>query len=386
MFFHLIAQSISYVIQHIKRRQQQKKLPQQILAAQNLCKQILKPTNNQRVGTLLIKCDDIGDYLLWKHTAPYYQKYAERPIIFVGNKVCQSLYESENPFADEVIWIDKKQWQEEAYKKNILLNIASKQVQYAISMLFTRNILLDDILLQASGAQLTYAWSIQHHIYYSTFSFADTYVKYPLSSTNQYQLEYFRNIELVEKIYHQQIPHVITQTNKSTIRPYLVVVPVASVQSKSWSPKKIAEVIQSVYTLFNQVILLGGNDAIQAGEIIIQQIPHLTIQNKIGKTTLYEMQHIIAGAQHVLCPDTAALHMAVLQGVNVTAVTNGTMWQRFTNYAPYISSYCKIITPPLFKPQASVLKTTYTRKEIQRIEVQKVIESIQQAMQLVALT
>jgi ADP-heptose:LPS heptosyltransferase len=87
---------------------------------------------------------------------------------------------------------------------------------------------------------------------------------------------------------------------------------------------------------------------------------------------------LIANSRLVISPDTAAMHMAILSETPLIAITNGTMWQRFTNYQSYIKSFYKLITPAHISLQKDKLKINYTRAEINEIKEAEVVNAVEE--------
>jgi ADP-heptose:LPS heptosyltransferase len=99
--------------------------------------------------------------------------------------------------------------------------------------------------------------------------------------------------------------------------------------------------------------------------------------NRSNKTSLSELFDLIAESKLVISPDTAAMHMAILGNTPLIAITNGTMWQRFTNYEPFIDSFYKLITPPHVVLDKNKMKINFTRAEINEIKVAEVVNNVQ---------
>ena len=329
-----------------------------------------------KAGTLIVKCDDIGDFILWQHTIEHFKKKASHPISFVGNKVLKEYYETEFPFAEKVIWIDKSKWKEVAYRTLIYHEIASLNAETAISTCFTRNLFLDDMLVLSSQASQKIAWSMKHHIYHANWLQQNNFLTQVIESNHLYMLEYFRNLELVEKVYGCSIPKEIKAVKILAKKNQLVIVPLASVPSKSWNVKNIISTIQQVSSHFENIILVGGPDSVSTCAEIEKTLQNSKVINHSNKTSLSELFDLIAESKLVISPDTAAMHMAILSKTPLIAITNGTMWQRFTNYQPSINSFYKLITPPHVLIQKNKIKINFTRAEINEIKVTEVVNAV----------
>ena len=365
----------SLMLQRIKMFSKNRRLSKNI---ENEMKEIGNmPLNTKnKAGTLIVKCDDIGDFILWQHTIEHFKEKASRPLYFVGNKVLQEYYETAFPFADKAIWIDKSKWKEADYRQSMYNEVASFNAEIAITTCFTRNLFLDDMLILSSQASQKIAWSMKHHIYYQTWLQQDNFLTQIIESKNIHLLEYFRNIEFVEKVYNCSIPKEIIAVKNPVKKNQLIIVPLASVPSKSWGVENIIATIQQIDLHFEKIILVGGPDAVAACTEIEKSIQNNKIINLANKTSLSELFDLIAQSKLVISPDTAAMHMAILSKTPLIAIANGTMWQRFTNYQPYVNSFYKLITPPHVSMQENKLKIHFTRAEINEISMVEVVSAV----------
>ncbi len=331
-----------------------------------------------RQGTLVVKCDDIGDFLVWQQVIPVLKSKAKSPLYFVGNKAIKSLYETYFDFADKVIWLDKSLWHDAAYRHELYNEISRLNVQVAFSPLFTRNFTLDDLLVLASHAPEKPAWSVKHHTYFPDFKLLENRWTSVLQSDKPVQLEYFRNNELISKLYNASIPEqfqvLFPNFNKHNT---LVVVPVASAKSKSWKAEYFAQCINKVKPHFDRIILLGGANTIAVASQIAEQVNDSKLINLVDQTKLNELFAFIGEARLLLTVDTFAAHMGPLCATDTVVIGNGTNWQRFGDYEGKIKSGFKLILPPGYKKDYAKTKVHYSSSEIQEIEVDTVVKAIE---------
>lgn len=341
----------------------------------------LPEVDSPKSGTVLIKCDDIGDFLVWQQVIETI-KSKENPVYFVANKVIKSLYEAYFDFADKVIWIDKSRWNDADYRLETYTQIRSLNADRAIGALFTRNYNLDDLLLVASGAHETIAWDRHLHTYFPGFDLFDPYITRNITSDKAVQLEYYRNIEFVSKIYG--IPE---NLNFKVLFPQfkrhntLAVVPVASAGSKTWEASKFAACIKLVLPLFERVILIGGKNGEEIAKHISESVDDAKLINLVNQTKLNELFAFVGEARLLLTLDTFAAHIGPLCGTDTVVVANGTNWQRFGDYEGKVPSRYKLILPPDFKKEYNKVKTSYSGLEIQSIEVETVGNAIRSMIQ-----
>ncbi len=337
----------------------------------------LPVSKSHKAGTLIVKCDDIGDFLVWQQVIATIQTSEKGPVYFVGNKVIKGLYEQYFDFADKVIWIDKSQWQSDSYRKQVYDEVRKLNAERAYTTLFTRNYMMDDLMVMASDANEKIAWSCRHHTYFPDFDVLEKRWTQLIESDQPVQLEYFRNLEFVSKVYHSKpdghFKPLFPNFNKHNT---LVVVPVASAGSKTWKAEYFASCIQQVKHLFDRIILLGGANSKEAAQLISQQVNDAKLINLVDQTKLHELFAFIGEARVLLSVDTFAAHMGPLCCTDTVVVANGTNWQRFGDYEGKINSEFKLILPPHFKKVKSVTKVYYSSSEIQEIQVSTVVDAI----------
>lgn len=372
--------AVSSILQSLKSRKTYKRLKQQIASDLEIIKSLPSVDGNS-AGTLIIKCDDIGDFLVWQQVIPVLEKYAPKPLMFVGNIAVRSLYEQYFDFADTALWIDKKQWGDAAYRQSMYNKVRQFNPQMALTPLFTRNFIMDDMLLLASHAPKRFAWHRHHHAYFPQMDVLDADIGSQIVSQQPIKLEYFRNQEFISKVFNVPVEEKI-QPLFPDFKKYktLIVVPVASAGSKTWKAEYFARTISAVINDFDKCIILGGANGVEAATTICQLMDSPKIINLVNQTQLYEAFAFIGEASVLLTLDTFASHIGVLTATNTVMISNGTNAQRFADYAPYIASKFIAIFPPHYKVDPNRLKLRYSSSEIQTIRVETVVRTIKQLM------
>jgi ADP-heptose:LPS heptosyltransferase len=382
MFSSSLAPIFSRLVQSLKRPRQARKLKDYIRQEKAV---ISKLSAHQEVsgkrGTLLIKCDDIGDFMMWQQVIPVIIEQAEKPICLVGNIAWKPLVEAYFDFADTYIWIDKSQWGDANYRRLHYQKVMDLQAKMAFTPLFTRNYKMDDMLLMASHANERIAWDASHHAYFPAMKpeLADVTTK-TFSSSEKIKLEYFRNIEFIrflypaaniEPVFKPLFPNFKKQNR-------LVLIPLANAASRCWDPDHFVDVIRQVAGRFDSILLLGAKEAMPVCEYIEKNAGCQKLMNLSGQTHVNDMIAFIGESSLVVCPDTFALHVAVLTATDVIVLSNGTNWQRFTDYRDHIKSCIRVIYHPGFKEKKDRLKRIYSRSEIQSIPASTVVNVIRE--------
>ena len=105
-------------------------------------------------------------------------------------------------------------------------------------------------------------------------------------------------------------------------RETLVINPCTSVRAKNWRNwdiERYATVIDYAAVNYDLNIVLTGGPAKEErafGEAIVE-LAHTKVNNLIGKSSLKQLQAILAAARVVIAPDTGPAHMAAAAGVPV---------------------------------------------------------------------
>lgn len=334
--------------------------------------------HSAKQGTLIVKCDDIGDFLVWQQVIPQIVENAQKPIHFVGNAVIKSMFEDYFDFPDSCIWIDKSKWADFEYRKSIYAKVNQLNVEHAITPLFTRNFKMDDLIVAASSATLKTAWSRKLHAYFPDFDMLDHSIRNVISTDVPVKLEYFRNIEFINKVYYLNAPEEI-RVLFPNFKKYstLVVVPLASAGSKTWKHEYFTETIKKVAPLFDKIILLGGNNGKEISKSIETGVNDRKLLNLVGQTKLSEVFAFVGESKLLLSLDTFASHVGILTGTPTVLITNGTNHQRFGDYGDYVSSGFRSVLPPHVKLEKDKVKLHYSSSEINTIKVETVVKSIE---------
>jgi len=121
-------------------------------------------------------------------------------------------------------------------------------------------------------------------------------------------------------------------------KPTLVINPCTSVRAnnwRNWDIKRYATVIDYAAVNYDLNIVLTGGPAKEErafGDAIADSA-HTTITNLIGKSSLKQLQAILAAARVVIAPDTGPVHMAAATGVPVIGLYASSNPQRTGPYS-----------------------------------------------------
>ncbi len=325
--------------------------------ADYLQQQKILPAYTQRQKKLLIiRLDDIGDFLLFRNTLPYYRQSSRwngYTITLLGNAAWQHFFlRFDTEYADQTIWVNKKEYlRNDEYKFNIWQRLRSEGFEVVICPSATRPILLDDLCRMAAGAPAAYAFTnLTPHLRWATAS--DTLYNnlYPPTAITH---EFFLN---------QQFANWCCDTDIHLARPSIDDVPAAnggyilcftgaSTISKRWPQKRWEQMILLMKQPYNlPVKVIGGAEDNEQ----VEKIAVRTQSESITNASLDDVLNLISQANAVLTNDTMAAHLAVSLGKTVVIVANGgNNFKRFTNYREAGINKVVTVYPPFFYSKKS---------------------------------
>ncbi|MBC7425796.1 MAG: glycosyltransferase family 9 protein [Bacteroidia bacterium] len=335
---------------------------------------------------LLLRLDDIGDYLLFRNALNALKKtakYKHYKVTLCGNLAWKSIYEFlDKNAADEVIWIDKGKWKTEAYRFEIYTLVASKGFAEVAGTSFVRNFTADDLIAKASGAPKSIGWSLGYTkmpmqmTSLRADSFNTTFV-----SQNEGLFESLRNIEFISMLSGENITVKENNFKSAKQTDSIVLFPGASKGSKRWPAKNFATVasILSDETGFDIVIAGSESDKQQARELKVNLKRKVPVKDMTGNTTLPELIKLISGARLLITNDTVALHIADQTKTPAVCIANGVAHWRYTDYSK-INPDIVTVLPAAFEKKlkesdGTYRKTTYNSSEIKLVKIAAVLYS-----------
>ena len=314
--------------------------------------QNLPPHQSQNKKLLLIRLDDIGDYLLFRNTLRAYKQSAHWQgftITLLGNSVWKELFTClDKGTTDDAIWIDKKEYlRSDDYKQNLWLQLRLAGFEVVICPSATRPILLDDLCRLATGAKVAYAFAnfTPHKAWQAPSNALYNHLFTPPAITHEFTLNKQFAYWCCGVTINLNLPFICTG-GEAKIGNYIVCFIGASIRSKRWTQKRWIQLIRLLKQEWTiPVKVIGVGDDKQPAI----QIAGTTASESITDTTLQDVMTILQGARVVVTNDTMTSHLAVSIGVPVVIVANGgNVFMRFTNYAEAGARTVKTVYPKRF--------------------------------------
>jgi ADP-heptose:LPS heptosyltransferase len=290
---------------------------------------------------LLIRLDEIGDYLLFRNQLEAYKASARWKfyrITLLGNECWRGLFTAlDQPTVDDTIWVNKDRYLENApYRMAIWKQLRAGGFETVVAPSCMRPLLLDDFCMLAAAPLHSFA-SVNTNVHECWNRLSDSLYTSLFKPSRSLMHEFDFNAEFSTWVSGNRYPG-----NRPCIekRPaalgqgaYTICFVGASIRSKRWPAKRWLEFIALHRRHFSgRIVLAAGSSTAEL--TMAHEIQQRTGAESIaGKLTLCELLPWIAGAQAVVTNDTMAAHMSVSLNRPTVIIANGTNYMRFSEYS-----------------------------------------------------
>jgi ADP-heptose:LPS heptosyltransferase len=288
---------------------------------------------------LLIRLDDIGDYLLFRNQLRMYKnssRWMDHKITLLGNDSWQELFTLlDKDAVDDTMWVNKNRYLECAnYRLEIWRRLRENGFQTVIAPSCTRPLLLDDLCMLAAGP-LNSIGSENTNVHASWNQMSDSLYTSLFKPSRALMHEFHFNAEFAECAcgirYCGSRPRIEHRFPLPVAGPYIICFVGASTRSKRWPIKRWIEFITLHRRYYFSKIFLAGNS--KAEREMVRIIQKRTGADSIaGTVALSELLHWVAGAEAVVTNDTMAAHLGASFSKPTVIVANGLNYMRFSEY------------------------------------------------------
>jgi ADP-heptose:LPS heptosyltransferase len=292
---------------------------------------------------LLIRLDDIGDYLLFRNQLEVYKRslrWSAHRITLLGNESWRDLFTLlDGDTVDETIWVNKNRYLfEPSYRFEIWSRLRGEGFETVVAPSRTRPLLLDDLCALASaplrslGHANTHVSALWNHLSDSAYSSI-------FKSSSALMHEFQFNAEFAEWAsgthYDGSRPRIVLPTSSLPMdardEPYVICFAGASTRSKRWPVNRWIDFIKLHRRNSGVKLVFAGHSKPELE--MVQIIQRRTGAESIaGTVTLIELMHWVAGAQAVVTNDTMAAHLGASLGTPTVIIANGVNYMRFSEY------------------------------------------------------
>lgn len=333
------------------------------------------PATTHSGKVLIVRVDEIGDYMLWRPLIPELCK-AERfngmHFTLCGNSSWRSLYEQlDADRFDQTVWLDKTRFKQDLfYRYRFLQQIHKKGFSWVINPTYSRDKRNDDAIVKAAAAPdnfgmvantenwRSYDKDYDKHLYQYCWSGPAT----PLFelTRNQKFTEYVtgKNIETI----HWQIPEAkLPVLSIALPEKFVVIFPGSRSKHRIWPATYFAEVAQHFQQKDGLAIVVCGGNGDRIYAEAFKKAFAGSVTDLTGATRLPELLTILHRAEALVTVDTGSVHLAAAVGCRVLGIYNGSQYGRFSPYPLNLTN--KVISIYPSEIEEDLLSTTMIQQK-----------------------
>jgi ADP-heptose:LPS heptosyltransferase len=353
------------------------------------------PEQKEIKSLLIIKLDEIGDYILFRNLLRYFkasEKFNGYKITLCGNIVWKSIFDFlDKDYIDSSIWINKIKFSRNMFYRNSIIKFI-KKVEYntVINGSLSRVFFTDDTLVKAANAKFKIGsktdFSNQFHW---QKKISDSYYSELIEVNDENVFEFHRNKDFVSKVLkteiHAKAPVIEKDNlkyNNELVDTFAIFYLGGRAKYKIWDTKNFISVAKHIYEKFNlKIVLLGDAKDIEFSKKFKNHFENKYVIDFTSKTNLIEVLEILNNAQIAVMNDSGLAHIAAGLNKKIIVLVNGTHLGRFFPY-PESFKNVKSIHPPVIENNLKNFKNMIkeykyrSTLDINSISVERVIEEI----------
>ena len=300
------------------------------------------PAPQPRNGRLLIiRLDDIGDYLLFRNQLSMYKRSARwgaQAITLLGNSSWKPLFTAyDHDAVDETIWVDKGEYlTSRDYRWQIWTRLRERGFETVIAPSRTRPLVLDDLCRFAAAPTHSIA-SANTYVHPSWNRLSDDGYQELFVSDDGGAHEFHFNARFaawacgVHFDGARPLLEVPSDAGGGATGSEIICFVGANTRSRRWPAKRWIEFIKLYRARHGGTVVLAGSS--RAEQDIAARIQTRTDADSIvGKVSLPDLVRRVAAAKAVVSNDTMAVHLSVSLNRPTLIIANGVNYQRFTDY------------------------------------------------------
>ena len=302
--------------------------------------------NEFRKEILLVKTDEIGDYILFRNILAYIKdsKFCEGyKIILCGNQVWKNIAESlDINFVDEFIWLNKKKFSTNInYRIRFLKEIADRRFEISINCSYSRSFYFDDEIVRVTNSLQKVGFKTDlSNSYNWQIKLSDKYYS-KLINAESVAFEFQKNKILLEKLFDIKIPLELPKIDPDVINSaikindrYAVIFIGGRRSYKRWDIKNFIEVSKYLVQNYDlKILLVGSSSELKLNNKFLEEFEFKNyFLNYTNKTSLTELIKLIGNADVLIANDSGLVHIAASLGTRTIVLTNGTHKGRFLPY------------------------------------------------------
>ena len=317
-----------------------------------------KRIENRKEKVLLLRVDEIGDYILWRkfifeilnsHTC------FQKEVHFIGNESWKKLFylEFDSSNFKNIYWFNKNK-----FKTSIIYRFKFSRMIYlenfstVINPTYSRAKRVDDSIVKAARAKSNFGFvrNNENYLAYEQ-NFDKSLYNNLYEIKNKHSFEFDKNKKFAEWFCEKSINIFSINFNEETFstakfenlpKNYFIVFPGSRSSTRIWNTDYFIEVSNYIYKKYKlTAVICGGNGDMVYANNFINKYAHPFI-DLTSKTSLPELLFIIKKASCLISVDTGSIHLAASVNCLTLGIFNGSQYGRFSPYPKEICS--KIIS------------------------------------------
>ncbi len=342
---------------------------------------------------LVIRLDDIGDYLLFRNQLGMYEKsprWKDHSVTLLGNTSWKDIFEAcDKDSVDGVIWVNKSRYLiDAAYRLEIWQRLRSEGFDTVVAPSRTRPLLLDDLCMLAAAPVHTIG-SVNTYVHPSWNEVSDRLYRELYRAPDITIHEFHFNGQFAEWAcgvrYEGDRPRIDPSLYAPHPGSYIVCFVGANTRSKRWPARRWIQFIKLYRRHYSGRVIVAGasRSEIKAARTIQDRTGAESIA---GQVTLIELLNWVGGAQAIVTNDTMAAHLGASCSRPTIIVANGVNYARFTEYERSGISRVATVYPDIFNRKRRRLGEFSCNYEdvvtadIESIEARTVFEKLREVM------
>lgn len=312
--------------------------------------------HNGRKKMLIIRVDEIGDYMLWHRFLGDLVKadrFRDHEVHFIGNQSWKALFNRfDAPCVRHAWWMDKIRFKKKmGYRLGLLRHIYRENYDVVINPTFSRDKRYDDSIVTAARAREVigmranresihpYETGYDQHLYTHLFDHPEK----PL-------FEFLRNRLFTEFVTGQacSIQNTLVDTDllpapkQGLPEKYFVIFPGSRSAARIWPTPYFNRVSQYLHETYGWTPVVAGTRSDEKYTRAFCENSLTRVTDLTGQTDLPDMLTLLKNAQCLISVDTGSVHLAAAVGCTVFGIFNGSQYKRF---APYPESLATHVFP-----------------------------------------
>lgn len=351
----------------------------------------LKEKKNENKDLIIIKTDNIGDYILFRNFLPIIRKdkrFQNSKITLVANETYKNLLnEFDKNFINKVIWINRKKFLYNLiYRVKLLIKLRSSNYHSLICPIYSRDFFICDWISNwiISQKKISYVGDNSNQFQFQK-KISDLWYDDLFKNKNKKIIfEFDNNKKFIEFFLKKKIfikkTFLKIQKYKFKFKNYICFFIDAGQVKRKYSIDNFSKIANKLLNRTNfKIIFLG-----QSKSDLSNMRSNKNFINLCQKTSLKDLVEIISRSKLLISNDTCAQHMAAATNTNCLVIYVGFHYGRFLPYPKRIYPKHNIIMHPGIKK--NLLKNNFFKyQDINNIKTKDVLKKIRYIMNLKSL-